>query len=75
MGYTEPVSTRFYGTHGHVFGARFASKPVMSDAHLIGVVSYIALNPVGAGLSKRPEDWKFSSYSALIGRSRPVSSS
>jgi|1186.fasta_scaffold112433_2 putative transposase len=56
-----------YATHGHVFGARFTSVHVASDAHLLWLVSYIAMNPVGAGLCTRPEDWKFSSHSALIG--------
>src|SRR6266545_5429116 len=31
--------------HGHVFGARFKSVPIMSDAHLLWLVSYIAMNP------------------------------
>jgi putative transposase len=57
-----------YASHGHVFGARFTSVHVKSEAHLLRVVSYIAMNPVGAGLRRRPEDWKFSSYQALIGR-------
>ena len=56
-----------YATHGHVFGARFGSKLVLSDAHLFGLVAYIAKNPVAAGLCARPEDWQFSSYRALIG--------
>jgi putative transposase len=60
-----------YAVHGHVFGARFTSKHVTSDAHLVGLVSYIAMNPVGAGLCRNPEDWEFSGYSALIGRRPP----
>ena len=60
-----------YATHGHVFGARFTSKHVTSDAYLLWLVSYIAMNPVGGGLCARPEDWKFSGYSALIGRRPP----
>jgi hypothetical protein len=59
-----------YASHGHVFGARFASVHVISDAHLLRTVSYIAMNPVGAGLCARPSDWRFSSYPALIGRRR-----
>jgi putative transposase len=59
-----------YASHGHVFGARFASVHVISDAHLLRTVSYIAMNPVGAGLCARPSDWKFSSYPALIGGRR-----
>jgi REP-associated tyrosine transposase len=58
-------------SHGHVFGARFTSVHVTSDAHLLHLISYIAMNPVGAGACARPEDWKFSSYTALIGQ-RPA---
>src|SRR4051812_5786365 len=60
-----------YASHGHVFGARFASVYVISDAHLLQVVSYIAMNPVGAGICASPSDWKFSSYRALLGRRLP----
>jgi REP-associated tyrosine transposase len=60
-----------HAVHGHVFGARFVSVHVTSDAHLVRLVAYIAMNPVGAGLCARPEDWTFSSYRALIGR-RPA---
>ena len=42
-----------------------------SDAHLLHLVSYIAMNPVGAGACARPADWSFSSYRALIGE-RPA---
>jgi len=60
-----------YASHGHVFGARFTSVHVTSDAHLLRLVSYIAMNPVGAGACARPVDWKFSSYAALTGQ-RPA---
>jgi putative transposase len=65
------VFNEAYATHGHVFGARFTSRHVTSDAYLLQLVSYLAMNPVGAGLCNRPEDWRFSSYSALTGRRRP----
>jgi putative transposase len=60
-----------YASHGHVFGARFTSVHVTSEAHLLRLVPYIAMNPVGAGLCARPADWKFSSYPALIGKRPP----
>jgi putative transposase len=60
-----------YASHGHVFGARFTSVHVTSEAHLLWLVAYIAMNPVGAGLCARPADWNFSSYAALIGRRPP----
>src|SRR5690349_15645032 len=35
---------------GHVFGARYGSSPVTTDAYLMEVIRYIALNPVRAGV-------------------------
>jgi hypothetical protein len=33
-------------------------------------MAYLAYNPIEAGLCERPEDWPWSSYRAVIGRSR-----
>jgi putative transposase len=65
------VFNEMYASHGHVFGARFTSVHVTSDAQLLWLIAYIAMNPVGAGLCVRPADWEFGSYSALIGRRSP----
>ena len=51
---------------GHVFGARFGSKLVTSDAQLLATVRYIARNPVRAGLCRRACEWRWSSYSILV---------
>jgi REP element-mobilizing transposase RayT len=59
-----------YGVHGHVVGARYSSTHVASDAHLLHLMAYLAYNPIEAGLCQRPEDWPWSSYRAVIGRSR-----
>jgi REP element-mobilizing transposase RayT len=59
-----------YGVHGHVVGARYSSTHVASDAHLLHLMAYLAYNPIDAGLCDRPEDWPWSSYRAVIGRSR-----
>lgn len=34
--------------------------------HLLHVTRYIHLNPVGAGLVRRPEEWRWSSYRAYL---------
>jgi hypothetical protein len=34
---------------------------------LIAAINYVALNPVRAGLVRRPEQWRWSSYAATIG--------
>ena len=59
-----------YAAHGHVFGARYSSTHVASDAHLLHLMAYLAYNPIAAGLCDRPEDWPWSSYRALVGRER-----
>ena len=58
---------RRHGRVGHVFQARFHSVLVDGDAYLRAVVRYIARNPVKAGLCERAEDWRWSSYRALLG--------
>lgn len=52
---------------GHLFERRFSSLLIERESHLLGVLRYIALNPVRAGLCERPEDWRWSSYAATIG--------
>ena len=58
---------RRYGRTGHLFGNRYFSLPVVSDAHLLELARYIVLNPVRAGACKRPEEWAWSSYRATAG--------
>jgi putative transposase len=55
---------------GHVFQGRFYSNLIESDWHLLELSRYLALNPVRAGLCRRPEDWIWSSYRAVSGRAR-----
>jgi REP element-mobilizing transposase RayT len=59
---------------GHVFGARYGSKPVTTDSYFLEVVRYIALNPVRADMCSDPADWPWSSY-RLIVRGLPTPSS
>jgi REP element-mobilizing transposase RayT len=65
--YARWVNER-YGLDGHLFQGRFGSVLIESDGHLLGTVRYIARNPVEAGLCATPEDWRWSSYAALLGR-------
>ncbi len=48
---------------GHLWQGRFASYP-MDDKYLYYAARYIELNPVRAGIVKRPEDYKWSSAAA-----------
>jgi len=50
---------------GHLWQGRFASYP-MDEAYLIATVRYILLNPVRAGLVRRPEKYRWSSCKAHL---------
>jgi putative transposase len=65
--YAELFNGR-YGVKGHLFGGRYSHRLIKSERHLMNAYSYIALNPVRAGMCARPEDWWWSSYSGVIAR-------
>ena len=50
---------------GHLWQGRFASFP-MDEQYLISTARYVELNPVRAGLVKRPEEYKWSSANAHL---------
>ena len=52
---------------GHLFQGRYKAILVEKEAHLLELCRYVVLNPVRAGLVKRPEGWKGSSYRATAG--------
>jgi putative transposase len=57
---------------GHVFQGRFKDQIVQREGYLLVLCRYVALNPVRANLTARPEDWPWSSYAATVGlRSLP----
>ena len=69
--YAESVNAE-ENDRGHVFGARFWSRRITSDADLVGTTRYIARNPVRAGLCRQADEWPWSSYSVLVnGLRRP----
>ena len=49
-----------HGWQGHLWQERFHSF-VMDEEHLIVAARYVELNPVRAGLCRRPEGWRWSS--------------
>lgn len=65
--YTQRYNTR-YGRHGHLFQGRYKSIVLDREAYLLPVARRLAFEPVREGLVKRPEQWRWSSYRALIGR-------
>jgi len=62
---------RRHGRWGHLNGARYFCKLIESDLHMLRAFRYVALNPVAAGLCKRPQDWPWSSYGGTAGYARP----
>jgi hypothetical protein len=51
-----------------VFGGRYFSKRMESDAHLLQTFRYIALNPERHGAAARAELWPWSSYPGVVGQ-------
>ena len=56
---------------GHLFQDRFHSVLLEAEEHLVELLRYTALNPVRAGMCFLAEDWRWSSYAAIVGRRRP----
>lgn len=64
--YTQ-ASNRRHRRVGHLFQGRFKGILVDSDAYLLELTRYVVLNPVRAGMVKKPDDWPWSSYRASVG--------
>ncbi len=52
---------------GHVFQGRFGAQIIQPESYFLAACRYIVLNPVRAGMVKRPDDWPWSSYRATAG--------
>jgi REP element-mobilizing transposase RayT len=66
LSYTKARNKR-YGRSGSLFQDPFKAIHVDREEYLVHLSRYIHLNPVEAGLVKRPEDWEFSSYREYVG--------
>jgi REP element-mobilizing transposase RayT len=64
--YTQ-ASNRRHRRVGHLFQGRFKAILVDSDAYLLELSRYVVLNPVRAGIVKKPAAWPWSSYRASVG--------
>ena len=56
-----------HGRVGTFVRKRFGSRRIDDAADLVGVYSYVVLNPVVERLCLRPEEWRWSSYRTTIG--------
>ncbi len=58
---------RRHNRTGHLFQARYKAILCLNDAYLLGLIRYIHMNPVRAGLVARPQDWRWSSFNSQEG--------
>lgn len=63
--YTQNFN-RTYDRVGHVFQGRYKAILVERDSYLLELSRYVVLNPVRAKMAKKPENWVWSSYLAMI---------
>ena len=64
--YTQTYNRR-HGVVGHLFQGRFKAILVEEESYFLEVCRYVDLNPVRAGMVKRPQDWAWSSYESRKG--------
>jgi len=55
-----------YKKTGHVWQGRFKSYLLKNNSYMIDCINYIEYNPVRAKIVERPEEYKWSSYSARV---------
>ena len=65
--YTQARNKRYNKT-GHLFQGRYKAVLIQKDTHLLEVCRYVVLNPVRARMVEKPEDWRWSSCRATVGR-------
>ena len=71
MSRVENSYTRYFNVKhkrkGPLWESRFKNILIETDDQLLHLTRYIHLNPVSAGLVKKPQNWQFSSYNEYIG--------
>lgn len=65
--YTQNFN-RAHARVGHVFQGRYKAILVERDAYLLELARYIVLNPVRARMVTEPQEWPWSSCSAMLGQ-------
>jgi putative transposase len=61
--YAQYINKR-YGRSGYLWQGRFKSCLVQSEDYVLACYRYIELNPVRAGIARRPDEYPWSSYAA-----------
>ena len=54
------------GCTGHFWEARFHSQPLKSERALLTVMAYVDLNPIRAGIAKKPEESDYTSIKTRL---------
>lgn len=68
--YARSINAR-EGRVGHLFERRYRASLIQQDQYLLEVVRYIHLNPVRANIVESPNDYRWSSHHAYVGRLKP----
>jgi REP element-mobilizing transposase RayT len=66
IGYSKSFNDK-YGRTGSLFQRKFKRIQADEMAYRMRLVVYIHANPIRAGLCQRYEQWKYSSYRAILG--------
>ena len=68
--------SRYFNTlhkrKGPLWESKFKNVRVANDDQLLHLTRYIHLNPTTASLSKKPEDWDYSSYNEYLSRGNKI---
>jgi REP element-mobilizing transposase RayT len=68
--YTQRFNRR-HGLVGHLFQGRYKAILVQKENYLLELSRYVVLNPVRAGMVKKPADWPWSSFGAMLAGRQP----
>ncbi|HAS73694.1 MAG TPA: hypothetical protein DCS67_06080 [Clostridiales bacterium UBA8960] len=55
-----------YGRVGTIFGGRYSALEVKDARYFVRLISYIANNPVKAGIVKKPSDYKWGAHHEVV---------
>ncbi len=56
-----------YNKTGSLFQSKFKKKEIVDSSYFTSIIQYIHANPIKAKLCNNYKDYKFSSYTAIIG--------
>ncbi len=68
---TAHVANRAMGRSGRFWARAYHDRAIRCDTDFVAALSYIALNPVRAGLAARPTDYPYGSFAPISPLPRP----